>query len=108
MPSIQELFEGLKNTIENLGTFTLGSILVIVVVLIVLIIVEKKLRKRVTTKEDRTSYYLEKINKINKSDSKLALKQIDKTTREFFKECFKIKHSKGYSELKDFFSQSKK
>ena len=107
MPSIQELFINLKEIIENLGTFTLGSILVIVVVLIILIIIEKKLRKKVITKENRNNYYINQISKINKSDPDLALKKIDKMAGEFFKERFKIKHSKGYSELKDFFLNQK-
>lgn len=107
MVSIEQLLEGLKNSIENLGTFTLIAILVIVVVLIILIVVEKKLRKKVTKKEDRNNYYFEKINKINKSDTEGSLKQINKIAKGFFKERFKVNRSLTYSELKDFFIKEK-
>ena len=77
---------------------------IIALILFILITIEKKLNKRIT-KINRNSFYLSEIRKIEKSDPQKIPKYLDKITRSFFEEAFKIKKFTGYSELKKPFAK---
>lgn len=107
MVNIGEFFISVKETIINLGTFSVAAIILILILLIILMIIEKRLEKRMVTKKDRNNYYLEAISGLGDSDASKELGKINSLAREFFKEKFGIKKSIGYSELKDSFMKEK-
>lgn len=90
--------------IENLGEVLIISIIIIAFILIILIIVEKKLNRRIK-KKNRNTFYISEIKKMDKSNPKKILKSVDKITRSFFEEAFKIRKFTGYLELKKYFNQ---
>ncbi len=90
--------------IKNLGNILIISIVIIALILIVVIIKEKKLNKRIR-KKNWNAFYISEIKKIDKSNPKKILSSINKITRNFFKEAFKIRKFTGYSELKKFFNR---
>lgn len=96
----------LKETIENLGTILFIPIIAIVgSILVILITIERKLSKKIKIIEkDKNSPYIKKIKRINKTDPKDTLKDINKIAIGFFIERFKIKYVAEYSELEDFFN----
>ena len=93
-------------TIENLGNILMILIAVVSALLIILIIIEKKLHKKIIkTKESRNVFYIKKISKVDKPDSKNTLTNLNKITREFFIEAFKIEPGADYLKLEKFFNQ---
>ncbi len=97
----------LKETIENLGAILFVPIIVIVAsILIILIRIERKLRKKIKIMEgNKNGFYIRKIKRINKTNPKDTLEDINKIAIDFFRERFKTKYAVEYSELEDFFNK---
>ncbi len=91
-------------SIKALGGILIGSIVIIALILAFLVIKGKKIKKKEGEK-NWNAFYLSEIRKIDKSNPKRILNSIDKITRNFFKEAFKIRKFVGYSELKKIFSK---
>ncbi len=107
MVSFIGLWDSLKETVQNLGTISLILIFVIIIILIILMIIERNLKKKIIVKKSRNDFYLDAIEKLSQKNPLKTLKKIDNITTEFFKECFRVKNSKGYSELNEFFLKKK-
>lgn len=92
--------------IINLGIGLIISIAIIASILIILIRIEKKLRGEIK-EMDPNKDYVSQIKQISKSNYKKIPEQIDKITRNFFREAFGIRAFTGYSELTKFFKRKK-
>ena len=91
-------------SIKNLGSILVIAIVVIAIILIFLIIKGKRSNKKIKEK-NWNAFYISEIRKIDKSSPRKVLNSLDKITRDFFKEAFKIRKFVGYSELKKIFNR---
>lgn len=97
------------SVIENIGNILIALIAIVATILFILIALEKDLyQKIVIRKNRRNAFYIKETKKINKKYPQIALNKIDKITKNFFNEAFKIQKSKDYSEIKDFFKKQNK
>jgi len=98
-----------KNLDEIISIKGLGGILIIAIVIIafilVILFVKGKKDKEKRSKTDLNAFYLSKVKEIDTSNPKNVLSSIDKITRDFFREAFRIRKFIGYSELKKIFSK---
>ncbi|MGD9276432.1 MAG: hypothetical protein PVJ67_04620 [Candidatus Pacearchaeota archaeon] len=105
MGEISEFLISLKETILNLGVFSIVAIVLIIIILIILMVIEKKLQKKIISRKDKNSIYLAEVSNLKGKTPQETLKKIDFFAREFFKQKFGIKKSLGYSELKNLFTK---
>lgn len=90
------------------GYILTGAIAIIVILLAILYYMENKINKKLTIdKNNRNLFYLDKILKINKPNSKKTLEEIDTIAKNFFKEAFKQEVFEGYTKFKESLNKEK-
>ena len=90
--------------LQNIGYILGGFVVIVSIFLIVLAVIEKKLlikllRGRYTPNEQ----YITKISKLDINKPNLALKELDKIAKLFFRDAFHINGNPEYSELASIF-----
>lgn len=89
----------------DLTFMLIGLIVIIIFIIVVLRVIERKMyTKIVDRKTSRDNFYAEEVKKIDFSNQQNTIKNIEKLSKEFFKEAFEIKNTE-FSEMQRIFRE---